>query len=176
MLQVQNDDKSQTLMIPTELNEYTASILTNITDNIVLAEHYSIIVLCYRIKLFDLIFSNKNKNSTLLVVPLLAKINESNCKYNVGEKLVVDRSSLERGNHIYIPFSNTYNNVLKFFQNNETLKTNLLSGKLTINNKNISNEQIYVCEFKIVPVNQITAAIQNKTITDPFIINGQINN
>lgn len=170
MLEIKSNKQSYGIKFPTSINEITPEVLKSITDHVKLPKHYCIVALCFRTDLFNFVTTIKsNKGSEVGVVSLLAKIHEEDTKstdWNVGDRLIVDRSSIERGYHLNIPISINSGNAAAYLKNDEELRKDIMSGKYSEDSK---NKNIYIVEFKIIPVNDIASAIpMNVNVIDPY--------
>ena len=182
MLVIKSKKLNYGINFPTDLNEITPEVLTSLTENIKLPKHYCIVALCCNTKLFEFVASMRNgKDSNVAVVPLLAKISDADSKemnVSVGDKIIIDRSSLERGVHVSVPTlintQNAYNYLDKDPNLSKAIMTRDSSTALVDPNINKSlaagnSPRVYIINFKIVPVNSIfgSLAIDSK-VTDPF--------
>lgn len=181
MITIKSEKSNFGIILPTSLKEINADTLSILTDNIKLPKYYCIVALCFKTTLFDFVAINKNsKDASIMVIPIMAKISEEDSKTinaNVGDKLIIDRSSLERSFHINIPTVVSTSNIKRYIDNDDDLRKAILRGKYNIktSNDNIidinkNNCNIYILEFKIVAINDIHASIPvDKNIIDPFL-------
>ena len=131
MIKVESKFKDFGIQIPTDISEITSEALDAILTNVVVAKHYCVVALCQNESLFGVI---NNKVSTVEVMPIIAKISKEDAELigmNQMDKIIIDRSTLERGYHLY-------------------LKHNVLSPQFV--NKYITNDteltrSITVCTF-----------------------------
>ena len=185
MLKIKSEKKSYGINFPTSLNEITPEILTELTANVKLPKHHCIVALCFNTKVFEFFAAMNSQRSTdVAVTPLLAKMHDKDIATSnaaVGDKLIIDRSSLERGVHLNIPTLISSNNAHHYFKEDPELsrammtrnsETLILDSKT---NKSLvagNSPRIIVLEFKIVPVVSISASINpNESVIDPFKIN-----
>lgn len=184
MLQIKSVKKPYGINFPTEVAEVTPEILNEITANVKLPKHYAILALCFKTKVFDFVTTiNSSKEVNISVTPLLAKIaddDSENVNAVVGDKVIIDRSSLERGVHLNLPTLVSSNNARRYFKEDPELSRAIMtkdSNAIQID-KNMSKSllaanspQIIVLEFKIVPVTDIAASIAiGCNSVDPFEI------
>lgn len=175
MLEIKSKKLTYGIKFPTSLEEVTGDVLKEITTGIKLPKHYCIVALCFKTKLFDFVNTiSYSKETNLSVTPLLANIAEgceSEINANCGDKLIIDRSSLERGIHLNLPISISSNNAAAYFKQDSTLVKDIQEGKY---NKDSYSPKIYVLEFKIIPIVDVKAAIPvNRESHDIFrIFNG----
>lgn len=182
MLEIKSKKLNYGINFPTELSEITVDALTELTKDIKLPNHYCIVALCCRTKLFSFAASMKNgKDSNVQVTPLLAKISEENAKevnVSVGDKVIVDRSSLERGVHLTIPTLIATNNAYAYLDKDPDLSKAIITGngsEVLIDpniNKSLAagnSPYIYIINFKILPVNDLYGSVPvDSKVIDPF--------
>ena len=182
MITIKSKNKNYGINFPTSVEEVTPTALKAVLENVNLPKYHCVIAMCSSIKLFDLVtaISGANKDTITQVIPLIGKINESdneNLNANVGERVIIDRSSLERGVHLTTAFSISSSNAMRYINSDADLKKDILSGKFNNAsngqlNKSLSlttSPQIVLVEFKIVPVSAISATIKNDTdYVDPY--------
>lgn len=183
MITIKSEKKSYGINFPTSIDEITAEHLATITNGVKLPPHYCIVALAFNTKVFEFCASiNSNRNSNIKVIPVLAKISaEDSCilNANVGDKVIINRSSLERGSHINIKTAINSSYASKYFSDDpELLKAILSKSKIGNIDESLvasKSQNIIVLEFKIVPVNEIVATIpMNYIDTDPFINKGEV--
>lgn len=170
MLELKSKQKSFGINFPTELSEITPEVLESITAGVKLPKHYCIVALAFRTKLFDFVTSMKNNvNNNVAVTPILAKVAEG-CEQDVnaciGDRLIIDRSSLERSVHLNLPTMINSGNAAAYITDDKELVKNITNGTY---NSNGTSAKVFILEFKIVPITFISAAVHVKqTIVDPF--------
>lgn len=155
MITINGQKESVTCL--TKVEEITPEVLTELTKGIKLAEHYAIIAIITKSKVFDLTMLSKTKDATISVIPKLAKLNSNNSEFSIGETIVIDRSSLERGYHVNFKHKYSVGSITNFFANNEEERKKLMIGE-----NPLRSTEIYAIQFKIVPINQIVATIISK--------------
>lgn len=189
MITITSKKKNYAIKFPTDVSEVTAESLNEILKPINLPKYHCVVAMCSAIKLFDVVaaISGTNKNQQTTVVPLLAKINETDnegLNAKVGERVIIDRSSLERGVHLSTPFSISSNKAMSYINSDEELKRDILAGRFNTNSSSTSNKQIAIStspiivlvEFKIVPVSSISATIRNGVdVNDPYVTLAEVN-
>lgn len=197
MIELKSKKKNWSINLPENEREVTPEMLTTITEGVNLPPYYCIVAMCFKIKLFDVAFNiGSNREQNITVVPLLAKADqESMDKQNlkIGHKIVVDRSSLERGTHLTLPIMASQNNVTRYIKEDEQLRQNLLSGtngetkQVNIDVvtdsandklKRVSDKspEVVILDFKIIPIGDIVASIPvGHKITDPFKVAELVN-
>lgn len=181
MITIKSNKKSYGINFPTSLNELTPEVLEVITDGVKLPKHYCIVALAFKTKVFDFCtMINSNRQATIGVTPILAKIaKEDSESVNAvsGDKIIIDRSSLERGVQIKLPIMISSDNARNYFNSDPNLIKAIMTkdGKVVedsgINKKLLSSNSpdIIILEFKIVPVNDISAAMAvDYDVVDPF--------
>lgn len=181
MILVRSKKRSFGINFPTSLNEVTPVVLKELTKNVELPPHYCIVALCFETKLFDFIAAmNNNKGTTTAVTPIMCKIDSVDAKdvnTKIGDKIIIDRSSLERGVHINVKtmisltaarnYINSDESLLKAFMTNSNAVIGIGEDGKELTAKNAPN--VIIMEFKIVPVNDVAATINNKAVNDPFL-------
>ena len=179
MIEIKSDKLNYGINFPTSIYEITSDDLKHITSNVKLPKHYCIVALAFTTKLFDFCTAiNSNRNTDVSVTPILAKISEDDVHVvnaNVGDKLIVNRSSLERGVHINLKTVISSNVARNYFNSDQELIKNIVTknSKANINKDLVSDKSpnIVVLEFKILPVTDISASVPIECDTiDPFIV------
>lgn len=181
MIEVKSDKLNYGINFPTSIYEITADDLKHITHNVKLPKHYCIVALAFTTKLFDFCTAiNSNRNTDVSVTPILAKIHDEDVDVvnaNVGDKLIVDRSSLERGVHINLKTVISSSVARSYLNSDQELIKNIITknNKANINKELVSDKSpnIVVLEFKILPVTDISASVPMICdVLDPFITGG----
>ena len=180
MFKVKSKKQDYAINFRTEITEINSECLREITNGVKLPKHYAIVALCFKTNLFNyvaMLRSNK-KNNSAYVVPLMAAANEEDLKeinVSIGDKLIIDRSALERGSHINLPTVISSTKAMDYFAADNDLAKAIMTKNPTGLNVEITEEElkenknIIVMEFKIVPVNDISASVPvNFVINDPF--------
>ena len=184
MIKIKSEKRSFGINFPSEVEELTPEYFNTITANVKLPKYHCIVALCFKTKVYDFVLAmNSAKPTNVAVVPVLAKISETDSKEinaEVGDKIIIDRSSLERGNHINLKTVISSDNAKRYFSSDPDLIKNIVNKTGDINildskkNKKLSvtdSPKIIVLEFKIVPINDIAGAVSmNSVDIDPFII------
>jgi len=185
MLQIKSVDKPYGINFPTSLNEFTPEVLTSIAESVKLPPYYAIVGLCFEIKLFDFAMNIRSgKSGSSQVVPILVKAHQEDMdkrNISIGDKVIVDRSSLERGVHLKLPLAISADNATAYLKDDEKLMTNIIKGtnkdaKVTdpiiqnmIDNKHNS---IFIIEFKLIAATDIVASLHiDSKVVDPFKFN-----
>lgn len=189
MLTLKSSNQNFALKLPTDIKELTPELLGQLTKDIMLPKHHAIIVLAYKVKLFNLAFEGADqKNTTFSVTPILAAINEDSDSVTakIGEVVIVDRSSIERGHGVAIKTMATYTAAANYIKSDITLKNNVLSGSdgstrkvnlevVTDSKKKAaeriteSSPNVFVLDFKIIYSSDIKGSFINNVAKDPFI-------
>lgn len=162
MYTIQKTTKPYSINFPTSLKELSGDVLKDIVKHVKLPEHYAIVALATKISSMSLYLSNNTKDTTVTVIPLLAKIDEqdkSKVNAEVGDKLIIDRSSIERGIHLHLNLSICYNKVAEYFKYDGNKSRTLLNG-IASEISDIKNIDVYVLEFKIIPTANISGAMR----------------
>lgn len=172
MIKVESKFKDFGIQIPTDISEITSETLDAILNNVVIAKHYCVVALCQNESLFGVINS---KVVTVEVMPIIAKISDEDAQL-IGmkqmDKIIIDRSTLERGYHLYLK-----NNVLspqfvnKYITNDTELTRSITVGTFGQNQGYTKGQKVWFVEFKIIAINDLRAAItnNNQTAVNPFV-------
>lgn len=188
MILVKSKNKNYGINFPENVNEITQEVLNNALDKVNLPKYHAVIALCTKVKLFDFAASlgNSGKDTMTTVVPVLGKIREDdNTELSaiIGETIIIDRSSIERGIHVNTPLSISTSNAAKYINSDIQLKNDILMGKFNTNSDAKMSKSLaitnspYIClvEFKIVPVSMISATIRKGLeVVDPFVVKDTI--
>lgn len=184
MIEIKSEKMSYGINFPTSIKELTPEVLNVITDGVRLPKHYCIIALAFDTKIFEFCTAmNSNRNTNVAVTPILAKISQEDSEEinaSVGDKIIIDRSSLERGIHLNLKTAISSNSARNYFNSDPDLTKAIITkndNKFIIDkttNRKLTTAQspnIIILEFKICPVNDIAAAIpmDYKSI-DPFLV------
>lgn len=156
--------------LPTNLSEITNDYLYDVTKDIVIANDYSLICICYRENLSSVIFANNTKKGkiTTAVVPIFVKHGNTNNNYirsiECGDKLVIAPSDIAMGHHVVAPKNKiTIENILYCVEGDNKIYKEAL--KFT--------KPCYFLEFKLVPNCNIHAFYENSNEVDnnvnPFV-------
>ena len=170
MIKVESKVADFAINVPTKREDITTESLGKLLENVTVAKYHCVIAMIYTDTLFGIV--NK-KNDVVNVIPVIAKISDEDASSTggrIGAQVVVDRTSLERGYHLYLP-----NNVIspaylaKYIDKDETLRRNISLGLFGQNQGYKKGDKVYTVEFKVIPVNDIKAMIDNdKNIDNPF--------
>lgn len=183
MFELKKENSKIGINIPTTLDEIVKE-LPNILKDVKIPEHYCIIAMAMKTDLFSIALnaSGNSKEQTVEVIPLFAKANESRFPIDmiIGDKVIVERASLERATHLHIPISASMKNIINFINegSNSQLRKSIIDRTYGKENKNATmnksipyttKDKIYVLEFKIIPIGDIRGAIgYDKKTNDPF--------
>lgn len=163
--------------LPTKIEEITPEYLGAITDEIAVADNYSLVALCHREKLSAFIMAgkrNQNQISTA-VIPLFVKRGlDTSSVSNVGDvptfhplievcdKLLISPTAMSMGLHVNVPMNTI--NVNKVID--------LLDGDgYAYQNASKFTEPVYFIEFKLIPNNEIIGCYKpklRKEFNNPF--------
>ena len=173
MVIIKSQKKDYGVAFPTSIDDITPDILKSVTDHVILPKHYCIVGMCFRTNLFDFVTKiSKGKGADIPVVNLLAKFNadDTDVELKVGDRIIVDRSSIERGHHLNIPIAINSTNACQYFEEDKDLVKSIMDGSyLKERNVHKSTTNIYLLEFKIIPINDIVADVPlNYKSIDPF--------
>lgn len=177
MITLKSDRLSYGINLPTSVDEITKEVLAEITAHINLPKYYAVIALCKQVNLAQFLLAtsgNKKANVRVSVTPVLAKIGDEAAKEinaEAGKRVVIAVSDLERGDHLHLNTMITDNNVREYLDSDESLRRDIFAGT------KFKNENVYIVEFKIVPVNAIHGCITatRKMGNDPFLVKEEDN-
>lgn len=172
MIKLQSKLKDYSLLIPTSVAEITPKHYEAMTSSLDLQEHYCVIALVHKIKLFSLAsMMNSKSTPTVEVVPIIAKVCTPNAliedKLQVGRRAIISRSSLEMGVHYNSPANDITPAIVNDFINDDKeLRNDIMTGdyfkeegKTIIDSRNASPKCCFI-EFKIVPINSVIGAYE----------------
>lgn len=181
MIEVKSINADYSINFPTDLNEINADVLNQLTTDVKLPKYYCLVALAYKTTLFNFATSlNGKQEFNMMVAPIMAKISDedaASCNSEVGDILIIDRSSLERSVHIGISTVVNASKAKSYLAKDTELVKSIVKRDGRIIDKNTANSSIILLEFKVVPINTISASFrQDIEHTDPFkIINADIN-
>lgn len=158
MVQLKQTDETgnviETFTFPSSVSAYTKEVLEKVTDNIKVAPHYALVGIITALTPSTILLGGK-MDSSVTIVPVLAKVGDTDNVFsdNIGNVVVIDKSSLERGIHCTNSSNTSYSNLRKTidkivpydkrFNHNDTV------------NKDVMKMPCYVIEFKLVPISDI---------------------
>lgn len=170
MITLKSAKQNFELVLPNNVTEITVEQLDAITANVKLPEYYCIVALCFTTSLFNFVTAiGSNNRADIGVIPVLAKVSDQGgTKINaaVGDRLIISRTSLERGVHINLPTMINSDAVAKFIAKDDELRKSIVTSTFG----GLAKEDIVVMNFKIIPVNEVSAAVPAKgdVVVDPF--------
>ena len=167
MLKIENDVRSYGINIPTSLDEITPAYFENLLKNVKLAKNYCIVALCAKDSLYGCIngYKVQTKTSTT-IIPLIAKANGYEAE--VGDRVIIEPSSLERALHINVPNNVIgYNFIGNYCEEDKEFCENVFKGDIGFIQSKIigvpkKSIPCYFVEFKIVPFVDIKATYSMK--------------
>lgn len=173
MIKVESKVANYAINVPTKREELNVESLAALLTNVKVAKYHCVIAMIYADTLFGIV---NNKKEVVNVFPIIAKISDEDASSTggqVGLQVVIDRTSLERGYHLYLP-----NNVLspahlsRYIDADKELRTNITMGNYGKEQGYKKGDKVYTVEFKVIPVNDIKAMIDNDVIvSNPFKVN-----
>lgn len=179
MLIIQGQNKNYGINVPTTENEITAEFLSKVTERVKLNKYQVVIALVMKTKVWDFCMSIRNpkKDQNVAITAKLAKFISPNADdkegelpikdMNVGDIVVIDRSSVERGIHLSIPTIISPAGLGKYLEDDKDLLTEIVTGK----RPDLSNQYICLVQFKVVNLNLIAATYDNNVkVVDNFIM------
>lgn len=179
MLIIQGNNKTYGINVPTAEKEITASFLTKVTERVKLNKYQTIVALVMKTKIWDFCMSIRNpkKDQNVAITAKLAKFIALNPdekdgalpikNMSVGDIVVIDRSSIERGIHLSVPTIISPAGLSKYLEEDKDLLTDIVTGK----RPDLSNQYICLVQFKIVPISTITATYDaEEKVQDDFVL------
>lgn len=170
MIKIESKVADYAINVPTKREDITPETLSALLSNVGVAKFHCVVALIYGDTLFGIV---NNKQATVNVIPVIAKISDedaSSTGCQIGQQVVIDRTSLERGYHLYLP-----NNVLspahiaKYIDGDADLRRNISLGIFGQNQGYNKGDKVYTIEFKVIPVNDLKATIDNDVaIKNPY--------
>ncbi len=173
MIKVESKVASYAINVPTKREELTVEALGKLLENVTVAKYHCVIAMIYADSLFGVV---NNKKEVVNVFPIIAKISDEDASSTggrAGQQVVIDRTSLERGYHLYLP-----NNVIspahlaKYIDKDIELRKAITMGTYGTDQGYKKGDKVYTVEFKVIPVNDLKAMIDNdvKIENNPFKI------
>lgn len=168
--EVNGENKTVSISLPTSVNEITPEYLGGITDEIAVADNYSMIALCHKAKLSDFVLAGRNKKQQLStqVVPLFVKRGKTDWDFSlvieVADKLLITPTAMSMGLHVNVPM-NTLNveRIIGIMEEDKGIFQKAMQIK----------DPVYFLEFKIVPNSDIQGVYKpnlRKDFDNPFAI------
>lgn len=173
MIKLRNE--SIEISVPTKLEEITKEKLNKLFEVINLPDNYCIVAILQKVKLsqFAMMTVSKAKETLVYTIPIVGKLSENNNyagKINIGDKVIITRSSLEIGTTVSMSTAISSGNLNEFLNDNESIRQKCFRKEVKDEDGN-DNVWIYLMEAKIVPVCDIRGTIpQDTKFTDPFKI------
>lgn len=160
------DGQEVVLTIPGSVSEYNKDVLKQITDNIKIAPHYALVGIVTGIAPISVVM-NASSEDSISITPILAKVGDTENPFvdNVGDVVIIDKSSLERGVHCRNSSKTSYNHFVKSVErmiNGKSDIQKIFSGE----NKDRYNKTCYVIEFKLVPISDIKGCYTYNKVDD----------
>lgn len=160
MLSIETES-GKILNYPTSYKEVDTEYLTAVTKNINLADNYVIVALIYPAKLKRLLLSinpnSKHKDEVVPYITSIAKVGNNTTELGKslksGDNAIINPSDIMIATHIEV----TGNTLTKnFFLNNAD----------GLDTKTMSKDEVYLVDFKIVPLSAIKAVIPANSKAD----------
>lgn len=155
MLKIKSNLKNYGIIVPTSINEINEEYFDNLLKDVEVAEHYSLVAICYKDKLFNCAMSTKNKSDINVdITPIIAKSN----KYKTCDRPIIDAMSISRGTHFYVPNNiNSFASVGNYCVEDKDLYMAVVNGSYfkkgeesNIEAKNNAPD-CYFIEYKVIP-------------------------
>ena len=178
MLLIQGQNKNYGINVPTVESEITADYLATVTNRVKLSKYQVIVALIMKTKVYDFCVGIRNpkKDQNIAITTKIAKFvpcnedaNEKSAIENmvVGDIAVIDRSTIERGIHLSVPTIISPSGLANYLESDKDLLNDIVTGK----NPELAKQHICLVQFKIVPMNCITATYNaEEKVKDSFIV------
>ena len=170
-----NDGKKEfTFRLPTKITEITSDYLKAVTDDIVIAPYYAVVASIYRVKLPEVISTNKKSRSMAIsIVPVFVKANldgvvEEGTKQlfeqiNPADRIIIAGSNIERGYQLSTPKNLiTMDTVVKIYNNDNKFAKEVM----------IDQNYYFFADFKLVSITDIKGKYNINNSSDfvnPFV-------
>ena len=157
--------------LPTNLDEITPEYLKAVTNDVIVADDYSLIGLLYRETLAGVILANNQKKGkqSMNVIPVFIKAGKTDSEYikaiDCKDSLIIASSDISIGYHVVCPKNKiTISQILNYC----SIDKNAYKNAITISKK---ADPCYFLEFKLVPNCAIHGCYKkdNDNIENPFI-------
>ena len=172
MITLSNDKIKGGIKLPTNVDEITGEMLSQLSNQVEIGKHYVLIALCYQVTFTDLILVNKKQKPTKVFVKV-AKVNHdgSYLNLNVGDIVAISQSSIEMGQHVYLGTAASESSVRAFLLDKARLTRPSATNVLPSDLDDIDDKPFLLMEFKVVPVGDIKARLDYSIEkVDPFEI------
>lgn len=159
MVQLKQTDETgnviKTFTFPSSVSVYTSDVLEKITDNIKVAPHYALVGIITELTPSTILIGGK-LDSSVTIVPVLAKVGDTDNVFsdNIGNVVVIDKSSLERGIHCTNSSNTSYSSLRKTINKIVPFGKRFNYNEDTLN-KDAMKKPCYIIEFKLVPISDI---------------------
>lgn len=170
MIEIINENEKYDVLIPTKLGEITEHYFKEMVKDVNIAEHHSIVALCFKEKLFNVMFdSNNKKDEGVKCVAKLIKIGgglETIADCNIMDTVILNRSTIERAQHLHIKENTITTKFIKeYCSNNKTLTNAIFNGSYfgenNVSKSKTNSPYCWFVEYKIVPNNFIQGGFKN---------------
>lgn len=165
MLKLKSKNKLNILNIPTNINEIDKEFISTRVKDLNLADNYCAIAVIYKVNLFEFVnMINDNKNRESKTLNIIVKSNSSKDYIKIYNKAIINPIEIERAIN-FNPKNNTLNPtfIAEWIKKEKETMLNIMKGKdLNIDNEkdvDTSTLNIYLVEFKIIPINSIVATM-----------------
>lgn len=169
MIRIESDKMSYDILVPTDFSEITKEAIDELIAGISVPEHYAVIALIYKERLYSVVSNVKNqKTSMVRCIPVLAKLHgdaveAQGCR--LMDKPIIASSSLERANLITIPENILDPTAVGKYCNSDPALTKAIITGAYFNDNSMSDYQAkelapdcFFIDFRMIPVNEIVGA------------------
>lgn len=172
MITLSNDKIKGGIKLPTNVDEITGEMLSQLSNQVEISRNYVLIALCYEVRFTDLILVNKKQKPTKVFVKV-AKVNHDGSFINlkVGDIVAVGQSSIEMGQHVHLGTVASEASVNAFLLDKARLTRPSATNPLPSDLADIDDRPFLLMEFKVIPVGDIKAKFDYSIKkVDPFEI------
>lgn len=187
MIKIQSRVERYALSLPQSPREIPANYFSGVVECINLPKNYAIIALVRQVRFYDFLMAISNPKAKIQSsdLAILAKHNFEYVPegFSIGQQVIIDESSVARGNQIVAPCALSYDNIVSYFLTEEKIvrrqnpkDTNTLIQKIMTgiakdeNNTPLKEYPICFVSFKIVSANDIHGTVDvTNSFKDPFV-------
>ena len=163
MIKVESKFKDFGIQIHTDISEITSEALDAVLTNVVIAKHYCVVALCQNERLFGVLSFILNTVEVITIIKKIRKEDAETIGMNQMDKIIIDRSTLERGYHLYLKHNVLSPQFVNKFITNDTELTRSITVCTFLQNQGYKKGQkVWIVEFKVIAINDLRAAITDK--------------
>ncbi len=182
MIKIESDKQDYDVLLPTNIDEIKEEHFNELLKGVKVSQYHCIVALIYEDKLFSLVSSMSKGSGTSKVIPVIAKMGEnaSSDIIKVMDRVIIDRSSLERGVHLKVNNNGLDPNfIANYIMQDSSLVKDIQTGKYFNDGESsdhfakLNSPYCYFVEFKIIPLSDICGGVDYKKTCkiNPFVSN-----